>query len=133
MQLLNSAGFPARLACQALLTGIVLYLCFGHFNAPTSLPVFPAMDKLVHAIMFGGWCGAMLWTRQAAPWRWHPAWCLGAAIVTGGLVEIFQPRLGRSGDALDWFADIAGILVAWGSFKLFPALFAAPPPPKPSR
>ena len=127
MQFLNAAGFHVRLASQAVLTGLVLYLCFGHFSAPSSLPTFPAMDKLVHAIMFGGWCGAMLWTRQAAPWRWHPAWCLGATTAIGGLVEIVQSRLGRSGDVLDWIADIVGILAAWGCFKLFPRLFAAPP------
>lgn len=129
MQFLNAASFRTRLASQAVLTGIVLYLCFGHFDGAVDTPPFPHFDKLVHAIMFGGWCGALLWTRQAAPWRWHPGWCVAAMILAGGLVEIVQPLFRRSGDAVDWLADIAGILAAWGFFKFFPAWFQARPAP----
>lgn len=89
------------------------------------LPVIPGIDKLIHAIMFGGLAGAIAFDYS----RVNPGhllsksrmfvFCLIAAL-SGGVIELLQGamNLGRGADILDFGADIAGVIVAW---------FAAPP------
>lgn len=85
----------------------------------------PHLDKLIHAIMFGGMAGALAFDYQ----RSHRANILGhramlaccvIAAAFGLVIEFAQEAmgLGRSGDEYDFVADCVGTLAAY---------FAAPP------
>lgn len=87
------------------------------------LPQIPHLDKLIHAIMFGGLFSAIMFDRM----RSHCSDSLAirimiaaVCVVCGAVDEIAQNAAdnGRSGDIYDFYADIAGIIVAF---------FAAPP------
>ena len=90
------------------------------------LPVIPHIDKLVHAVMFGGLAGAAMFdyhraspaSRPLGPRAVTAACCLAAAF--GVVDEVVQGMLsiGRATDPADILADIAGIAVA---------AFTAPP------
>ena len=89
-----------------------------------TLPTFPHYDKLIHAIMFGGLTGAMLFdyyrsTRSKLTWRVVIAFASGTAAF-GVLDETVQGLLmiGRPSEWMDVVADWVGIIVA---------MFAAPP------
>lgn len=88
-----------------------------------SLPPLPYLDKLIHAIMFGGLAGAIAFDRRRAGFalthRTMLLCCLGAAAF-GAFIEVVQTwmNIGRSGDWFDFLADVVGIVVAY---------FTAPP------
>ena len=90
------------------------------------LPPIPYLDKLIHAIMFGGMAGALAFDHtRAVPGRRRPGHrvmllCCLASIVAGGVIELLQEAmgLGRGAEWLDFGADALGVLVAY---------FAAPP------
>lgn len=107
--------------------GVIIYATLSSDPTPDlELPLIPHLDKLIHAIMFGGFTGAMAFDyyRSAKPRRALTAGVMGVfaaiAAATGVLDEIAQATLTveRSGDVWDWVADCAGIAVAF---------FAAPP------
>ncbi len=87
------------------------------------LPPIPHLDKLIHAVMFGGLFSALCFDYYRSRHRLATGimLCFAAASVCAGcLDEIAQTLLenGRSGDPADFAADCVGIAVAW---------FAAPP------
>lgn len=79
----------------------------------------PHLDKLVHVTLFAGfgllWMYALLPPRGAYRFR-SAAWrVLAAGAAYGALLEVYQgllPALGRSAEALDAAADVAGLLLA---------------------
>ncbi len=93
--------------------------------AGAELPLIPHLDKLIHAVMFGGLAGAIAFDWQRAhrdrnvKGRVMAVICL-ICLALGVADEIAQTFLTkvRSGEALDFVADTAGIAVAF---------FAAPP------
>ena len=83
------------------------------------LPPIPYLDKLIHAIMFGGLFGALC----RAGWRLTQKtllWIFVGCSLAGACDEVAQTYLTsvRQGDPTDWLADTAGITVAY---------FTAPP------
>lgn len=87
------------------------------------LPPIPHLDKLIHAIMFGGLFSAIVFDRE----RSHRSnssrtriIIAGVCLLCGAIDEICQNAMhnGREGDIYDFCADAAGIVVAF---------FAAPP------
>lgn len=88
----------------------------------------PGLDKLVHAMMFGAL--AFVSVIDVANIRRHQFKILNRnqllAIATGvsifgGLIELLQLTMnaGRSGDVVDFVADIVGAIVGtWLAFKL---------------
>ena len=84
------------------------------------LPLFPGADKVVHAIMFGGFTFCIIMDRMRKDgWRRctikMAATAAIASIMLGVLTEIGQEamHIGRSGDLLDLASDAAGaVLVA---------------------
>lgn len=103
---------------------VILYATLSSDPLPdTELPPLPYLDKLVHAIMFGGLCGAWFFDIYRSGARLTVAKRLLVAaicVVLGGLDELMQLALtdNRAADILDWGADILGVAVAY---------FAAPP------
>lgn len=90
-----------------------------------NFPAIPHLDKLIHAIMFGGLAGALAF--DATRWRgvgeltpWHMAVVCIASALFGGVIEVVQEAmgLGRGCDIFDFCADTVGAIVAF---------FAAPP------
>ncbi len=87
------------------------------------LPPIPYLDKLIHAIMFGGLFSALCFDsyRSGSPLTLRRKLCFAlAAFIAGGLDELWQDALdnGRAAELLDFAADGAGILIAF---------FTAPP------
>lgn len=87
------------------------------------LPPIPHIDKLIHAIMFGGLFSSIIFDRTRSNHinsRRTKIIIAGICLVCGALDEVAQNALnnGRCGDIYDFCADTAGIIVAF---------FAAPP------
>ena len=110
----------------AIVIVVILYATlFPDPAGADKLPAIPGIDKLIHAIMFGGLAGAIAfdYTRLQPYYRISRgrmlAFCAIAALA-GGAIEILQGimHLGRGADIYDFYADVAGTVVA---------LFAAPP------
>lgn len=83
----------------------------------SELRLFPHQDKAVHAVMFLSLTLAVIvdrCRRGLKSRRVHLAVAAGASVALGGLTEVLQQcmHLGRSGDWLDFAADIAGAAVA---------------------
>lgn len=109
-----------------LVVAVIVYATLFPDPLPDE-PAFkiPHLDKLIHAIMFGGMAGALAFDYQ----RSHRSHTLGhramlaccvIAAAFGLVIEFAQEAmgLGRSGDEYDFVADCIGIIVA---------CFAAPP------
>ena len=89
------------------------------------LPAIPHLDKLIHALMFGGLAGAWAFDYCRARHLQRPPRrvMLIAALVSaalGGVIELIQDAmgLGRGADMLDFAADSIGCVAAF---------FLAPP------
>ena len=88
-----------------------------------SLPPIPYIDKIIHAIMFGGLFSALAFDYyRAGNAMTRTALLLFAAgsVLAGGVDEWAQSvvNTGRTGEVFDFLADTVGIAVAF---------FAAPP------
>lgn len=93
-----------------------------------TLPIIPHLDKVIHAIMFGGFAGAMMFDYYRIKVNGlHRPLTMNiiisfavVAAVFAGIDEYVQGELniGRPSDFYDLLADWAGVLVA---------CFAAPP------
>lgn len=77
----------------------------------------PNVDKLVHAFLFGvlAWLASGSFRRLGA--RRPVMLALLAAVLLGGMLELIQPMVDRSGELEDALADGGGALLAaalWG-------------------
>lgn len=105
-----------------IVTALIVYLSLdanpldvGHFK------FFEGFDKIVHFVMYWG-CG-IVYLLDYAKFK-YPHHChlnvelalTAMAMLLGLLMEIMQLLLanGRSFDVLDWVADVAGAVVAFG-------------------
>jgi hypothetical protein len=98
------ASFRAVFRGLALLLGLVLA---GLTLMPgSSVPAAPGGDKLHHLLAFGSlaFVGVLGWPR-----RW--VWVVAAVSLYGGMIELIQPHVGRSGEWGDWVADTLGALL----------------------
>ena len=89
------------------------------------IPDVPLYDKWAHFIMYGGLCLIIWWEylRQHVRVDWRRAFwgAVVAPIVMSGLLELAQAYLTttRSGDWLDFVANIIGVLLALLLVSLF--------------
>lgn len=96
----------------------ILYLTLMPDPLPdVETPMIPGLDKVVHAVMFGGLylCVFLDIQRRHRPWmRRVAAWCAVTVTVSGALVEVAQTlmAMGRGGDVRDLVADAAGVALA---------------------
>lgn len=115
-------GFVYRWWPTALTLCAVLWLTLAPDPVPdTDVPLFPGVDKLVHAIMMGGLTGAVLFDWQRAePGKesrlsWRTVLVVALVMLVFSAVDEWAQgamALGRSTDPLDFAADAAGIAVA---------------------
>lgn len=109
----------------AVVVVAILYLSL----APDPLPdqdklLFPGADKVVHFIMYWGlsitYCFDYYRKMHTTPERKAMRAAFIAWIILGGAIEILQANmaLGRSGDIIDFIADVAGVAVGLASGRL---------------
>lgn len=122
--------FLDRLPAWTLTIVCFLAICWltlaPHPLPDNDIPLFPGADKIVHAIMFGGFtlCIILDWNRRHG-WPadigkgdWYaPDFASAFGIVT----EIMQKEmhLGRSGDVWDLVADVTGAFLVCGGWCIF--------------
>lgn len=90
----------------------------------------PLIDKWVHFVMYGGFLIALWadWVRNGKRPRFLESFLsLVWGCILGGLIEIIQPYVGRSGDVWDFVADaigcVLGFLIGLAAVRLFPRLY----------
>ncbi len=98
---------------------IIIYATLNSDPVPDmDMQLFPHLNKLIHAIMFGGLYGALLFDLYRSGKPLTRSICLYVAatcVMAGALDEFLQACLtdNRDSDILDWLADCAGIAVAF--------------------
>lgn len=109
---------PAFLYTAIVAAAIIYLTLFPHPLPDNDIKWWKHTDKVVHALMFGGFTIACVYdyTRKfrVATVSIKTILKISAISITfGGLIEIAQTvmNIGRSGDWLDFVADIAGIVI----------------------
>ncbi len=105
-------------------------ICTALFFVAGSLPAGPggsqgSLDKVLHAVGFGLlaglWCSALAELRPRLGLLLPAAGGFLASSAFGGLLELWQGRLGyRSCELLDWIADMVGAFAvagAWAAWR----------------
>lgn len=110
------------LTVWTVLVVVLLLLPGGLLSGPELAGVakvagIPNLDKLVHAFLFGvlAWLAPGSFRRLGA--RRPVMLALLAAVLLGGMLELIQPMVDRSGEVEDALADGGGALLAaalWG-------------------
>jgi len=79
-----------------------------------SLQIGVGTDKIYHFLAFAALCApvALLYRRALF-------WLAPTAIAFGGLIELIQPYVNRTGDWLDFAADVAGVFAILIAVALF--------------
>lgn len=112
--------WPKRWVTTALVVLAILYLTLVPRPLPDNDIEIPGLDKVVHAVMFGGLAAvacidaAMRGRNRFVALRRRQVWVVAmAAAAFGGAVEMAQAAMGagRSGDMFDFVADCAGVAV----------------------
>lgn len=88
-----------------VLTALVITAIAILSLAPVSGPgLLPGTDKIYHLVSYAALAlpSAVLYPRALAL-------VFPFAILFGGAIEIIQPAVGRSGERLDFYADVAGV------------------------
>ncbi len=101
-----------------LVASVIIYATIS--DNPTgvdALPPIPYIDKLIHAVMFGGLFSAWAFDRRRSGHvltRKYLYLTAAVCIAAGGLDELAQGvfTARRAADITDWLADITGIAVA---------------------
>lgn len=109
-----------------IVVALILYATLFPDPVPVDdMPLIPGLDKLIHAIMFGGLTGAVAFDYSRSHGCIRPPKSVMAriavvSILAGGCIELLQGAmaLGRGAEWADFAADSLGVLVAF---------FAAPP------
>ena len=103
----------------AIVVAVILYATLNADPVGVDrLPLIPGLDKLIHAIMFGGLFSALAfdWYRAGNAMTRRVLLIFAAASAIAGILdEIAQQAMhnGRQGDIIDFAADCFGILVAF--------------------
>lgn len=99
---------------------MALVAVFSLAAAPPGGDLFENADKVLHALAYAATSFLFLFAAVWRPGRGEgrfpgaAAWIVLAASVTGFAIEIVQGHAGRQRSALDFLADVIGVLVALG-------------------
>ena len=120
---MQKQGERAMWAALGVMSGLGMALAAWLFSAPDVglPPAIPFQDKILHAAAFACLTGPGV---LVLPPRYLWFWLAHMAALGGG-IEIVQARAGegRSGDVLDFAADVLGIVVALGVGRWLRARF----------
>lgn len=116
-------GERAMWAGLGVVSGLGMALAAWLFIAPDvgPPPAIPFQDKIFHAVAFACLTGpGVLVLPRRYLWFW-----VAHMVALGGGIELVQARgdEGRSGDVLDFAADVVGIFVALGVGRWLRARF----------
>lgn len=116
-------GERAMWAGLGVVSGLGMALAAWLFIAPDvgPPPAIPFQDKIFHAVAFACLTGpGVLVLPRRYLWFW-----VAHMVALGGGIELVQARgdEGRSGDVLDFAADVVGIVVALGVGRWLRARF----------
>lgn len=116
-------GERAMWAGLGVVSGLGMALAAWLFIAPDvgPPPAIPFQDKIFHALAFACLTGpGVLVLPRRYLWFW-----VAHMVALGGGIELVQARgdEGRSGDVLDFAADVVGVLVALGVGRWLRARF----------
>lgn len=112
--------WPKRWIATALVVLCILYLTLVPRPLPDNDIDIPGLDKVIHAIMFGGlaWvaCIDLARVKRRCFRKLSRRQLLKAAVTValfGGAIEVAQQlmAMGRGGDIFDFLADIAGTII----------------------
>lgn len=112
--------WPKRWIATALVVLCILYLTLVPRPLPDNDIDIPGLDKVVHAIMFGGlaWvaCIDLARVKRRCFRKLSRVQLLKVAVAValfGGAIEVAQQlmAMGRGGDILDFLADVAGTII----------------------
>lgn len=116
--------FLKQYGLTLIVVAAIAYLSLAP-HMPSGLPKiqwFAHQDKLVHALMYVGLGGALALNMRRAghSWRLIAIWAITLPCLYGGVIELLQEAYfpPRTGEWLDWAADIAGTLVGVGAVRL---------------
>ena len=102
MQQTQDSPVAASLAATLALAALIGFLTL----TPIQNTGVPGTDKSHHLIGFAALALPLSFSRpRLAPW------VVLAAIAYGGVIEIIQPYVGRSGEVLDLAADAVGAVI----------------------
>ena len=94
-------------------------------DAWTETPeLFPQQDKVLHALMYGGWAVSLGWALQRQIRNRPAAWMVGIVLMTtayGALLEVLQGSIiwiQRTCSWGDMLANLAGAVLGVGIFAL---------------
>ncbi len=96
-----------------------LTLLFKPSSVKNKLFLIPNLDKFVHFVMFYSIAllGAIVILKKFDDSKKLLLANFVLSVLLGGLTELFQPYFGRGASMLDFFADIAGVIVATLTYK----------------
>ena len=86
--------------------------------------LFPHQDKVLHALMYGGWAVLLGWTLQRQMRNRPAAWMVGIVLMAtayGALMEVLQGSLiwiQRTCSWGDMLANLSGAILGVGLFAL---------------
>lgn len=111
-----------------IISGFGMAVAAGLLIAPDvgPPPLIPFQDKIFHAVAFACLTGpAVLVLPKRYLWFWA-----AHMVALGGAIELVQARMGegRSGDVIDFIADVVGIAVAVGVGRWLRGRFERPEP-----
>jgi hypothetical protein len=120
---MRKQGERAMWAGLGVVSGLGMALAAWLFIAPDvgPPPAIPFQDKIFHAVAFACLTGpGVLVLPRRYLWFW-----VTHMVALGGGIELVQARgdEGRSGDVLDFAADVVGVLVALGVGRWLRARF----------
>ena len=93
---------------SAIVITVILYATlFPDPAGSDMLPLIPHIDKLIHAIMFGGLAGALAFDYERTGSRQRPEprvmlICCAISLAFGGAIELLQGAMGL-GRGADWW------------------------------
>lgn len=111
--------WPKRWIVTALVILFIFYLTLVPRPLPDNDIDIPGIDKVVHAVMFGAlaFAGCIDLAQRKRGQFYMPGrrgifGVIVSVAIFGGVIEILQQAMnaGRSGDILDFVADVAGIV-----------------------
>ena len=120
---MSKQGERAMWTGLGVVSGLGMALAAWLFIAPDvgPPPAIPFQDKIFHAVAFACLTGpGVLVLPRRYLWFW-----VAHMVALGGGIELVQARgdEGRSGDVLDFAADVVGIVVALGVGRWLRARF----------
>lgn len=111
------APYLKRYPLSHFVAAVIIVLSLAPIPEVPHLPDINLLDKWVHFVMYGGLCLVIWWEylhlHQHINWLRMTIGAIVLPVALGGLLELAQAYLTtcRSGEWLDFVADVVGVLL----------------------